>query len=126
MAKNKIEDFRNVTSIRLNHAERLLLEKLSSREKLSKSEYLRSLLNNKKRVFTLSNEQVDFLKKEFGKLGKINSNINQIAFHMNLDVLNSKEPDKNLIELKSLYEDTINNIVLLQDRIAELIKVKTN
>ena len=115
--------------IRLSPEEQRLLEKLSERENLNKSQYVRFLLKNKERVFTLSLEEKKELKKEFANLSLLSSNINQIAFHLNSEALTqgeSKVSTETKRELVILKEQAIGQVSILQTLISNLIEKKSD
>ena len=109
-------------SFRLNEEENALLNQLSSREGIDISKYLRTIIRNKEKAFTLSPEEVVLLRNNFANLTRIGSNLNQIAFHMNSrvvsqnNILNSNEKDNletTLNQLSQKLSETKNQIVKL-------------
>ena len=82
--KDRAKKYKNIISIKLTDAEMELLTKVASRANVSRSEYLRNLLLNKK--MTPKYEvivDIEDIKKLTAEYGKIGSNLNQIAKHFN-------------------------------------------
>ena len=83
-SKDRAKKYKNIISIKLTDAEMELLTKVASRANVSRSEYLRNLLLNKK--MTPKYEvivDIEDIKKLTAEYGKIGSNLNQIAKHFN-------------------------------------------
>ena len=117
---------KEVISIRLNQLEQGLLDELRLREGLNRSEYLRFLIKNKERVFTLSLDEKNLLKKEFSHLSLLASNINQIAYQLNLNALQQKPIAKNPDDVLLFKEDLTDQISILQTLISRLIQEKAD
>ena len=119
---------RKVVSLRLNNSELDMLDNLSKKEGLKRSDYLRKLIKNKERVFTLDKEEVSFLKSEFGDLGSLAGNINQIAFHLNKAALVEGDSftKERLIEIINTKDSVLEQVNILQNRIAQLINIKSD
>lgn len=117
---------KEVISIRLNQSEQGLLDELRLREGLNRSEYLRFLIKNKERVFTLSLDEKNLLKKEFSHLSLLASNINQIAYQLNLNALQQKPIAKNPDDVLLFKEDLTDQISILQTLISRLIQEKAD
>lgn len=82
--KGRAKKYKNIISIKLTDAEMELLTKIAGRANVSRSEYLRNLLLNKK--MTPKYEvvvDIEDIKKLTAEYGKIGSNLNQIAKHFN-------------------------------------------
>lgn len=82
--KDRAKKYKNIISIKLTDAEMELLTKIAGRANVSRSEYLRNLLLNKK--MTPKYEvvvDIEDIKKLTAEYGKIGSNLNQIAKHFN-------------------------------------------
>ena len=82
--KDRAKKYKNIISMKLTDAEMELLTKVASRANVSRSEYLRNLLLNKK--MTPKYEvivDIEDIKKLTAEYGKIGSNLNQIAKHFN-------------------------------------------
>lgn len=116
------ENKETVKTFRLTKQENTLLTKLSQREGIDPSKYIRNLIKNKERAFTLSPDEADLLKTNFANLTRIGSNINQITYHMNIKSLNGQPPidekEKNtltsyLVNLDQELKKTKNQIVKL-------------
>lgn len=103
-------------AFRLTEQENTLLTKLSQREGIDPSKYIRNLIKNKERAFTLSPDEADLLKTNFANLTRVGSNINQIVYHMNIKSLNGQPP----IEEKE--KNTLTNHLATLDQ--ELKKTK--
>ena len=83
-SKDRAKKYKNIISMKLTDAEMELLTKVASRANVSRSEYLRNLLLNKK--MTPKYEvvvDIEDIKKLTAEYGKIGSNLNQIAKHFN-------------------------------------------
>lgn len=83
-SKDRAKKYKNIISIKLTDAEMELLTKIAGRANVSRSEYLRNLLLNKK--MTPKYEvivDIEDIKKLTAEYGKIGSNLNQIAKHFN-------------------------------------------
>jgi hypothetical protein len=117
---------KEVISIRLNQSEQGLLDELRLREGLNRSEYLRFLIKDKERVFTLSLDEKNLLKKEFSHLSLLASNINQIAYQLNLNALQQKPIAKNPDDVLLFKEDLTDQISILQTLISRLIQEKAD
>ena len=83
-SKDRAKKYKNIISMKLTDAEMELLTKVASRANVSRSEYLRNLLLNKKMTpkyeVIVDIEDIKNLTAEYGKIG---SNLNQIAKHFN-------------------------------------------
>ena len=82
--KDRAKKYKNIISMKLTDAEMELLTKVASRANVSRSEYLRNLLLNKK--MTPKYEvivDIEDIKKLTAEYGKIGSNLNQIARYFN-------------------------------------------
>lgn len=83
-SKDRAKKYKNIISMKLTDAEMEFLTKVASRANVSRSEYLRNLLLNKK--MTPKYEvvvDIEDIKKLTAEYGKIGSNLNQIAKHFN-------------------------------------------
>lgn len=83
-SKNKERKYKNIISIKLTDAEMQLLTTAAKRANVSRSEYMRNLLLNKK--MTVKYEvvvDIEYIKKLTAEYGKIGSNLNQIAKYFN-------------------------------------------
>ena len=78
------------------------LKLLAAREGITQSQYLRYIIKNKKRVFTLSPDEVTNLKIQFANITRLGSNINQIAHHMNRRIISGKDEELITKEEKDL------------------------
>lgn len=84
MKERKIITHPHFVAVRLTDAEMALLEQGSSTFKISKSEYLRKLLLDKKIQHTIEVvADMDDIKSLVREYGKIGSNLNQIAKYFN-------------------------------------------
>ena len=84
MKKRKNITHPHFVAVRLTDAEMALLEQGSSTFKISKSEYLRKLLLDKKIQHTIEVvADMDDIKSLVREYGKIGSNLNQIAKYFN-------------------------------------------
>jgi len=111
-------------NLRLRKEDKDLLTQLASRENITKSEYIRNLIRNQQRVFTLSSEEFGVLKKEFAKLSLLGSNLNQISFHMNKG---AKQGDLDLggyvKEISELYLELQDDLSKVR---AQIVKLSQN
>ena len=82
--KDKARKYKNIISIKLTDAEMELLTSIADRANVSRSEYMRNLLLNKKMTpkyaVVVDIEDIKMLTAEYGKIG---SNLNQIAKYFN-------------------------------------------
>lgn len=84
MKKRKDITHPHFVAVRLTNAEMAVLEQGSSTFKISKSEYLRKLLLDKKIQHTIEVvADMDDIKSLVREYGKIGSNLNQIAKYFN-------------------------------------------
>lgn len=107
---------KNGISLFLNEEEKRLLNDNSKKAGITKSAYVREMINNKKyleernilKAFLL---EIDELKTELNKIG---TNINQIAFALNAQVIPSENTiQKEINELKEIlteYKAMISNL----------------
>ena len=107
---------KNGISLFLNEEEKRLLNDNSKKAGITKSAYVREMINNKKyleernllKAFLL---EIDELKTELNKIG---TNINQIAFALNAQVIPSENTiQKEINELKEILTEckvTISNL----------------
>lgn len=111
---------------RISEEEKRVLKLLAKREGITKGEYLRNVINNQVKVFTLSPDEVLELRKEFANLTRYGSSVNQIAYHLNVMALNNDVylTKKHQEELKVLLEDTNKSLDKTRDLIIELIEKK--
>ncbi len=114
-----------VKTLRLSEDENDALKDLLKRESLKGlGSYVRNLINNQSRAFTLSPDEIKFLKSEFANLTRFGSNINQITFHINRryagksDEIIKDNEESQLLELLKTANETIEH---LQGRIVKLI-----
>lgn len=83
-SKDKARKYKKIISIKLTDAEMDLLTTAAERANVSRSEYMRNLLLNKK--MTVKYEvvvDIEDIKKLTAEYGKIGSNLNQIAKYFN-------------------------------------------
>lgn len=89
---------------RLTTHDKKILKEIAEKNGVSASSYLRNVIINEIRIFTLEKEQYRELKEEFGNLTRIGSNLNQIARYFNERNLAglandiTKEKEMNLVE----------------------------
>ncbi|MBT6324387.1 MAG: hypothetical protein HOJ35_00300 [Bdellovibrionales bacterium] len=113
--------------VRLTTSEKALIQSLAQREGLSKSEYVRNLLKNQERVFTLPDSELENLKREFAKLTMIGSNINQVTYHLNVEAIKegiSKIKTDEIHDLKALNLAVLNQLADIKEQIINLINIK--
>lgn len=83
-SKEKALDHKNIITLRLTDIELAYLDQSAESLHITRSEYLRNLILEKPMIYkyevVADNEQ---LKKLNGEIGKIGSNLNQIAKHLN-------------------------------------------
>lgn len=102
---------------RLSLEEKRLLEEKANKESLKLSQYLRNMVRNTVRIFTISKTQSESLEKEFTNLAKLGTNIHQITRKLNYRYRDNEkgEQDYYLISEKE--------IKLLQADLADTRKV---
>jgi hypothetical protein len=117
-----------IVHFRLSYNESVLLSQLAQRENTDISKYLRAVIRNKKKAFTLSPEEVSFLKDSFSNITRLGSNINQITYHLNSKAAGGIQGE-NLVtkqsrnELENLLEETNKLVNKTKDKIIELINI---
>ncbi len=112
-------------TFRLTEDEDILLEKLARREGIDPSKYLRNIIRNQERAFTLSPDEVALLKSNFANITRLGSNINQITYHMNYKSIGGKDELLNLketSELEMLLIGAGEALKITKDQIVKLIK----
>lgn len=93
----------------LTQKDKTRLEELSKKRKESKSAIIRKLISIEKYAQTLNQIELNNkINKEFlFQLIRIGANINQIAYHLNIDITFSKEAS---IKFQEIYNDFLQNI----------------
>jgi hypothetical protein len=112
-------------SFRLTEDEGDLLNQLAKREGIDPSKYLRNIIKNQERAFTLSPDEVALLKSNFANITRLGSNINQITYHMNSKALSGEEKivgEKEKTELENLLKNTDKELIQVKRQIIDLIK----
>jgi hypothetical protein len=112
-------------SFRLSDEEANLLDKLAQREGIDPSKYLRNIIRNQERAFTLSPDEVTLLKSNFANITRLGSNINQITYHMNSKALSGKDEilsEKDKEELENLLLSADERLSETKKQIIKLIK----
>lgn len=128
---------------RCNLEEKNLLETLAQELRVSKSDYLRSLINNREKpeLKPKTKEQENLLAKSlennYQNLSRIGSNLNQIAHFLNLENLKALDIPNPAIDsllvcnhltkedleyLKSDLKEAISNITEIKGSIEEVFK----
>lgn len=77
-------------AFRLDQSEANLLQQLAQREGVDQSKYLRAIIRNKEKAFTLSPDEVCLLRDNFANITRLGSNINQITYHLNSSAIMGK------------------------------------
>jgi len=70
---------------------REIADKNSARENLNFSAYMRNLILNENRVYTLSPDELNELRKQYSSLTRLGSNLNEILLHVNSRIKNSTQ-----------------------------------
>ena len=123
-------------NFRCTQEEKDLLTSLSSQIKISKSDYLRHLINNRETPIIREERKVEQEKEaEFTKaladsyyaLGKVGVNLNQIAHYFNLEHLKALEASEPTIAALLLL-DRLNtsDICFIRANLAELVLTISN
>lgn len=113
-------------SFRLTEEEGDLLNQLAQREGIDPSKYLRNIIRNQERAFTLSPDEISLLKSYFANITRLGGNINQITYHLNLQAFLGKKAtlghDKRQ-DLEGLLIQTDRTLNEIKKQIIKLIKV---
>jgi len=117
----------NLKSIRFSNEEIKLLNSLCKREGISYSAYIRNLINNQERVFTLSPDEVQKLEIEFNKITRVGGNLNQLMYHLNTMAKKKGEAEVTKSDIKEMVDIcniTNGSIRELKELIVNLIETK--
>jgi hypothetical protein len=114
----------NRIDIRLSDEEKALLAQLAERENIGKSTYVRNLIKNQERAFTLSNAEMEKFRKEYANLTRLGNNINQIAYYLNSSQLSPDATTKNQ-DMESLFLQTKRSVEELKNQMVVLYKEKS-
>lgn len=113
-----------IKNFRITESDAEILSSLAENESLSQSGYLRNLIRNQSRAFTLSSDEITFLKKEFANLTRLGSNLNQIVYHMNIRQNQGKEETsmpKDREEILALISSSNDKLNIVKKKIADLV-----
>ena len=92
---------------RITEEEKLYLESKARESGLLLSRYLRNIIRNSDGVFSLFDDNIEFLKKEFATLNRYGSKVNQIARNLNIRKSNNELGDDNYYLIKACEVESL-------------------
>lgn len=96
--------------IYLNQFDNKKLTELSNKRKETKSAIIRKLIHIEKYAKTLEQIEINnHINSEFlYQIAKLGNNINQIAYHLNIDITSHDKAKDNLIEILTDFKNVLN------------------
>ena len=118
-------------NFRLTEEEHSELVEKATKEGLVVSKYIRNILRNEKKLFTLDKNQLKMLQDEFANMVRVGSNIHQISRKLNYRYRDNEKgeqdyyliSEKEIATLKNELAETNKGILEINKKISYLCKV---
>lgn len=125
-----MEKLTETEKFRCTKSEKALLKTLAEDIKISRSDYLRNLINSREKPKIIlkgeseGEKTQELLKKNYHSLGKVGVNLNQIAHYFNLQHLKSFDvSDAKIQDLLLLDKVNKNELIFLRENLEKLEEV---